>query len=642
MKSFESSAGMTMCPIPMGSFTRGTDHGFWEERPAHRVTIATPFYAASTPVTNLQYELFDPSHKFKRMHSPWCHGDNDPVVFVSLDEAKAYCAWLSTKESRPYRLPSEAEWEYAMRGSVKTNYLTGDELPEEFHRNPERSWYPDPGRFPRQHDNAVAVDLRVGQTPANAFGLCDVHGPVEQWCLDTYAAYPAHDCADPLCTGEGEFIVTRGGSHNTPEFYLRFGARMAALPQTAHWFIGFRVFCGEAKHQTYIITSNPGWAKDARQESASPRHLLEEGPQFVGPVRYVNVKNERLRVPEDIPAHDSPNGDWPEIISFGPHFMHNHVPAVCECPNGDLLAIWFSCNDEKGREMLILCSRLRTGETTWPEAEVFWNPPSRNATGSAFIVDGNIIHHLNGMGAAASWGNLALVHRSSADNGVTWSPTRIVNGNYGLRNMPIASAFVAQDGRLVLPCDAVTGGASGSCIHESTDSGRTFTGVGGTAAGIHCVAIELLDSRLMTLGRGDDIDGCMPLSVSHDGGRTWQVRKSPFPGITGGQRATILRLLEGPLLFMSFTPEFPGGGSGLFAATSEDEGDTWVYRRLVTPGVGPAIDAGAWTGAFTPSATTAEPKGYLTSLQTRDGTIHVFSSALTYKFNYEWLMEEPR
>ena len=132
---FVNSVGMTLCPIPAGSFIRGTDDGFWEERPAHKVTVSTPFYAASTPVTNKQYELYDPSHKLKRRHSPFCHHDDDPVIFVTFAEAKAYCEWLSAKEKRLYRLPTEAEWEWAMRGGVSTDYLTGDELPEAYQRN---------------------------------------------------------------------------------------------------------------------------------------------------------------------------------------------------------------------------------------------------------------------------------------------------------------------------------------------------------------------------------------------------------------------------------------------------------------------------------------------------------------------------
>ena len=621
MDSFVNSVGMTMCAVPPGSFTRGCNGGFWEERPAHEVTITMPYFAASTPVTNAQYELFDPQHKWKRRHSPFCHGDNDPVIFVNFEEAAAYCRWLSIKEGRPYRLPTEAEWEWAMRGGATTDFLTGDALPEAYHRNQRETWYPAPTNcWGEEEDTAIyGVDLRVGQTPQNKYGIRDVHGIVEQWCNDVHAPYPKGPSTDPRCASGGEFMVTRGGSHNTNEQYLRFGARMAALPETAHWFIGFRVFLGEPNHREYSHTADPNWARDVKPTPRAASFLPKDGPQFAGPLRYVHVT----------PSEN------------GPHFAHNHVPAVCECPNGDLLAVWYSTALEWGREMLLLASRLKAGETQWTTPDVFWNPPGRNASGTALVVKDGVIHHFNGMGVADTWGSLALVHRVSSDNGVTWSRTNIVNPRYGLRTMPIASPFVAKDGHIYVPCDAVAGENGGTCLYASTD-GKTFLDPGGTAKGIHGAVIELTDGRLLALGRGDNINGCMPLSISHDGGRTWKARQSPFPAISNGQRPSILRLQQGPLLFFSFTQLFPlGGGSGLYAATSEDEGETWVYRRLITPDSvsGESFDGGAWTGEFVPGKTTAEPKGYLTSLQSRDGTIHVFSSALTYRFNYEWLME---
>jgi hypothetical protein len=369
-----------------------------------------------------------------------------------------------------------------------------------------------------------------------------------------------------------------------------------------------------------MVTANPAWAYAVKQEPQAVPFLPPGGPRFIGPERYVQV---------------TPSDD-------GPHFPHNHVPAVCECPNGDLLAVWYSCVLEWGREMLLLASRLRAGESEWTTPAVFWNPPGRNASGTALAVKDGVIHHWNGMGAAGTWGSLALVHRSSSDNGATWSPARIVNPRYGLRTMPIASPFIARDGRIVVPCDTVAGENGGTCLYESADGGQTFQDPGGTAKGIHAAVTELRGGRLLALGRGGDIEGYMPLSVSRDGGRTWHTRKSPFPAISSGQRPSILRLREGPLLFLSFTPYFPpNGGSGLYAATSEDEGESWTFRRLITPGNAntDTFEGGAWTGAFIPGETAAEPKGYLTSLQSRDGTVHVFSSALWYRFGYGWLMQ---
>jgi hypothetical protein len=147
----------------------------------------------------------------------------------------------------------------------------------------------------------------------------------------------------------------------------------------------------------------------------------------------------------------------------------------------------------------------------------------------------------------------------------------------------------------------------------------------------------------------------MPQSISNDEGKTWTYAASPFPPIGGGQRLTLLRLQEGPLLLISFTNpdrrkpreggmEFSRAdgstftGHGMFAAISEDEGKSWPIRKLITPGAG-EFDGGAWTRKFTATPDNAEHAGYLASTQSPDGTIHLISSALHYRFNLAWLRE---
>lgn len=128
--------------------------------------------------------------------------------------------------------------------------------------------------------------------------------------------------------------------------------------------------------------------------------------------------------------------------------------------------------------------------------------------------------------------------------------------------------------------------------------------------------------------------------------------------IPRGQRLTLLRLQEGPLLLISFTnpdrrKSREGGmrfqradgttftGHGMFAAISEDEGKTWPVRKLVTPGAG-EFDGGAWTRRFIASPDNAEHAGYLASTQSPDGTIQLLSSALHYRFNLAWIREAAK
>ena len=175
----------------------------------------------------------------------------------------------------------------------------------------------------------------------------------------------------------------------------------------------------------------------------------------------------------------------------------------------------------------------------------------------------------------------------------------------------------------------------------------------GTIAGIHAKVVELSDGRLLAFGRGDTINGRMPMSVSSDLGKTWSYHASPFPPIGGGQRLALKRLQEGPLLFVSFTsgnrrkPEANGmtftdqkgrefTGHGMYAAVSFDDGKTWPVRKLLTPGE-EQFNGGAWTGDFTATPTRAEHAGYLAMTQTPDGMIHLISSRLHYRFNLAWL-----
>ena len=231
---------------------------------------------------------------------------------------------------------------------------------------------------------------------------------------------------------------------------------------------------------------------------------------------------------------------------------------------------------------------------------------------------------------------------------------------HGLHHMPVESVIRTAEGAILVPCDAVPGGSGGTAVLVSRDDGATWVDPaegqpvpvfapglkGATIAGIHAGFVQLVDGRLMAFGRGDAIDGRMPMSVSADLGKTWTYSASPFPGISGGQRLAILRLAEGPILFASFgrnmTITDASGQqrqiSGLFAALSTDEGKTWSVKRLISDDGPPrTVDGGGNTGRFTMSAHSAEPRGYMSICQTPDRVIHLISSKQHYAFNLAWL-----
>jgi len=255
-----------------------------------------------------------------------------------------------------------------------------------------------------------------------------------------------------------------------------------------------------------------------------------------------------------------------------------------------------------------------------------------------------------GLSAAATWGNLAVVMMSSADSGATWSEARIIQPEHGIRHLPVESVFRMNDGTWVLPCDATSRGEGGTTIHLSTDNGQTWADAGGTIAGIHAGVAQLNDGRLFAFGRGDNVAGSdgvlrMPQSISGDRGKSWRVSASPFQPIASGQRLVLTRLARGALLLVSFANEpmamtdaagGTGDCTGLFAALSYDDGQTWPVRRLISDGSGKTVE---WMDGhpFEMTNTTAEPKGYMSACQTPDGVIQLISSRQHYAFNQAWI-----
>lgn len=625
-----NSIGVKFVRIEPGSFSMGSETGDFDEKPVHRVKISQAYLMATTEISNAQYEQFDPTHTRLRGKLGFSKDDDEAVVFVSWHDAARFCQWLSAREGRNYRLPTEAEWEYACRAGTSTAFHTGETLSEIYYKHQKQEWTP------------VAAGLHVGRTPPNASGLHDMHGNVEEWCSDWYGPYPAEEQIDPVGAVRGDFKITRGGSHNTTLPYLRSANRSGTLPEDNHWLIGFRIVLGEApKWQPQPVAPPERWAlKVQSPASAWAPASNSERPFFKGPREYVKIP---------------PNSD-------GPMFSrHNHQPAITACANGDLLAIWYTCRNEDGRELAVVASRLRRGAEEWEPAAPFWDAPDRNDHGNAIWWDGkNTLYHFNGLGSDGTWGKLALILRTSTDHGATWSPARLINPEHGLRHQVIAGAFQTRDGAIIVACDAVTGGNGGTAVHISRDGAQAWVDPGANApkpnfaanqtgawiAGIHAGVAELKGGQLMALGRGDSINGQMPRSVSSDGGRTWTYTASGLPPLGSGQRLVLLRLKEGPLFLASFAREMTltnAAGeavkvSGLFGALSFDEGKTWPVRRLMTDGKPTReLDGGGNTRKFMLGPTTAEPRGYMACTQSPDNIIHLISSKQHYAFNVAWL-----
>ena len=657
-KEFTNSIGMKLVHIEPGAFMMGNDKklpdkiikvhevgnkrktmrldqfapsGDFDERPLHKVTISRPFYIGMTEVTNTQFERFDPRHMLLRGKNGFSVDRDEAVVFVSWHEAKAFCDWLSKKESLPYRLPTEAEWEYACRAGTTGPFWTGDVPPPGTVKNPDNIWYPEPRRGGGRRDLSL---LHVGKLKPNPFGLFDMHGNVEEWCTDWYGPYVKGDQTDPTGRFNGDFKVSRGGSHSTVAFYLRSANRMATLPEDKHWLIGFRVVIGPMPGTKPLPLEPPSRVHQNVRQSVPAG--VTKGPDTNKP--YFREPQEFVKIPK---------------TQFGPIFgRHNHCPAIAECPNGDLLAVWYSTMTERGREITVAGSRLRRGQKEWEPASLFWDPPDRNDSALALWYDGDkTLYHFNSLSVAATWGPLAVVMRTSTDSGATWSKGRlIVPEHHGRRQ--VIGFFRTRQGHFVLHCDATPSGSGGTALHISKDRGKTWHDPGGTIAGIHAGVAETTDGRLIAFGRGDEIKNKrgverMPMSISADLGKTWEYFPSPFTGVGGGQKPVLKRLKEGPLLLCAYGNESPepvqitdSAGkkhtiNGLYAAVSYDDGRTWPHIRVVADRARKIKAMNGREGEISPIQ--GERKGYLAATQARDGVIHLISSRQHYAFNLKWL-----
>jgi len=238
-----NSIGITFALILPGTFLMGSPEGESgrreHENPQHEVRITKAFYLGALAVTQGQYEKVmgkNPS-AFNRNHFG---GSDYPVETLSWDDATRFCERLSllTDEQihgRSYRLPTEAEWEYACRAGTTTPFSFGDKIsPKEVH-------YAAVGAFGKSGGQARTVP--VGTLPANAFGLHDMHGNVQEWVSDWYDEYYYFDSPsdDPPGPETGTLKVVRGGCFTMFGSDCRSAARRGHSPTGPSNTVGFRV-----------------------------------------------------------------------------------------------------------------------------------------------------------------------------------------------------------------------------------------------------------------------------------------------------------------------------------------------------------------------------------------------------------------
>ncbi len=297
-----NSLGMEFVAIPAGAFQMGSDEApetlardypqypkdrftqLFDEAPVHTVRITRPFYLERTEVTVGQFRRFieasgyvpeseadgtggygynaayDPDRsesgdafegrdrRYSWRNPGFAQTDDHPVVNISWNDAQALARWLTQKEGRTYRLPTEAEWEYACRAGTRTRYQNGDDpagMPDAgngFDADAKPLW-PKWQAFASARHDGHTFTAPVASYAPNAFGLYDMHGNAWEWVADWYGEdYYAHSPTDdPQGPGSGNVRVRRGGSWHTWALYTRSSYRNWNTQETRYPLVGLRL-----------------------------------------------------------------------------------------------------------------------------------------------------------------------------------------------------------------------------------------------------------------------------------------------------------------------------------------------------------------------------------------------------------------
>ncbi len=590
----------------------------FNEKPRHKVTISQAFQTSETEITIDQFRKFRPDYPGYEKFAPSASG-------LSWNDAVAFCEWLSGKEGKPYRLPTEAEWEYVCRAGSETAFSSGGSRPE-----PET---------------------------ANRWGVKNMHTGVAEWCSDWHGIYPEEAQVDPVGPKDGWFKIIRGGAVDYTELgqpYYARSANRAAVPPTfgpppadyiskqldglnlplsdalsssfkdsgvvpGRHGIGFRVVQGALPATPASAVQIPFWQQCVKQTS----HGIKEGPDPARP-HY----RTRLIYPDFAgkPLVDA----WEFGIERGYGGEH-HNSALQALPNGDLLAAYYNTMlaGERDACVSIMTTRLRHGATEWDmpsswpdmvdaddEGPVIWND-----RGKLWLFWGSPRMEA---GYPFQW-------TTSTDNGATWSPVQfpLFSSQIGpFSAQPINSAFRNTKGTIFLAVDGSKPPIS-SELFASKDEGRTWYDTGGRTYGRHSCFVPLDNDVILGYGgKQSEIDGFHPQHISRDGGKSYEISASPLPALGGGVRASVVKLASGRIFYVGdmhlsnyrkLTPEMaPKGftGDGSYAALSSDNGKNWRIRKLTGGDVrgkdGQAVKVGTVSCHRLPEPGRIDPRGVVT------------------------------
>jgi formylglycine-generating enzyme required for sulfatase activity len=611
----QSALSIPMTKIPAGSFTMGAEsttlsagvtsgfgvmsnrplHGDFDETPAHRVTISRGFSIATHLITVEEFRQFDSSYKPVAAHLNYAAG-------ISYQQAVAFCEWLTKKSGKPYRLPTEAEWEYTERAGTQTAFFTGDTPPA-------------PGQV-------------------NAWGIVMGEG-IPEWVADWYGAYSTDAQIDPTGPAQGFFRVIRGGGLDfrtskaglvypaTAPYFMRSANRAGMAPtfSSSEGNIGFRVVQAPAPKPNPTPLTPLFFFTNVKQDVAG-----SSGPDSAMPFYHVHELFPNLN------GQSMPGVGWRLGLARGLGINY-HNSALQILSNGDLVAAYYNTPDkEDDPDQTILIMRRRAGAEDWDMPEPW--PGFADAACAAPVLWNDHGRLWLFWGFPRLIGAPPFAFTTSDDNGVTWAPVQFphLTGPVGRYvSQPINSVVRSEDGTIYIPTDSTGRDADGngsiSAVWASHDNGKTWFDTGGRTAGRHTTIVIARNGNILGFGgKNSAIDGRMPLAASSDGGRTWVKSKTPFDPLWSGERPSVIRLASGRLFFVAdYNPHQQKHvhKDGAYVALSDDDGKTWKIKRLP------------------PDILTV---GYVTATQGPDGIIHIATSKNVVNYEIElneaWVLSD--
>ncbi|MBI5094528.1 MAG: SUMF1/EgtB/PvdO family nonheme iron enzyme [Candidatus Hydrogenedentes bacterium] len=547
------NAAIALTWIPAGTFMMGQTANEQDaypnkETPRHRVTLSRGFWLGRYEVTQEQWRAVMGT-------TPWVgkryvsDDPKSPAVYVTWDDAQAFIAKLKGVTGKEFRLPTEAEWEYACRAGTTTRFNWGDD--PHYEEISRRAWW---------RGNAQITEREcarpVGAMPPNPWGLYDMSGNVSEWCQDWHGYYTDGHATNPTGPSIAEHRVLRGGSWLSVGGYCRSSRRNHDVPSAAHSDIGFRVVCGPAPEE----------------QGGAP----EFNDVFVAGQGGVNT----FRIPGMLLAPDS------SLLVF------------CEARKE-------SGADASPTDMVLRRS-LDCGRTWLPMQALVHGVGKEALMNPCPVVDreNNAIILLCDKANKFGEGHNQHFQLESRDNGATWSEpvdikARTTNYDDSFNAGP-GVGIQLRSGRLVVP--GYTGETNDetdenwhSRVLYSDDHGKTWT-LGARVAQLsdESQVVELADGKLMLNMRGNMGMSCRGVAISENGGETWSsfhwdraLNECPC-------QASIVRYSlatqdkKDRLLFAN--PDNAGEKFGILERTrmtvrlSYDEGKTWPVKRLIHAG----------------------------------------------------------